>query len=154
MKACSAHGASPCKMCHGGNMANGGPVDKEKVGQDSLWRAFKTPDEDKESEEDKKKKKIADDPDRDAILAGGGYASGGLVDSIMKKMKGYSEGGRVANDTQIDLGPAEYDDLVLRDDLDFSYTGANSGDEIGDAQEDQDRRDMVAWIMKKRKKAM
>lgn len=68
----------------------------------------------------------------------------------------YSKGGMVANDVgegqEADKLPNQFDDLVLRDDMEEHYTGANSGDEIGDKQEDEDRRDMVAMIMKSRKK--
>jgi hypothetical protein len=83
-----------------------------------------------------------------------------LVEKIMMgRAKGYSEGGRVANE---DHGPMdsrlagfdqnEFDDLSLRDDLEFSYTGKTSGDEKGDAQEDEDRKDIVSRIMKSRAK--
>lgn len=66
---------------------------------------------------------------------------------MMDRAEGYSEGGKVANDTETvnpDSEPSQYDDLVLRDDLEFSYTGENSGDELGE--------DMVDEIMKARKK--
>jgi hypothetical protein len=78
--------------------------------------------------------------------------SEGIVDRIMKKM---SQGGKVANadhgpnDSRLaGFDPNEFDDLVLRDDLESSYTGANSGDEIGNTQEDDDRDDIVSRIMK------
>lgn len=68
----------------------------------------------------------------------------------------YSKGGQVSNDVgegqEAAKLPNQFDDLVLRDDMEFNYTGANSGDEIGDAQEDEDQRDMVSMIMKSRKK--
>lgn len=82
-----------------------------------------------------------------------GYADGGLVDKIMAKRKMMSQGGKVANDGSEDLAdfsPNNFDDLVLRDDLESSYTGANSGDSLGDAQEDKDRADIVARILKQR----
>lgn len=78
---------------------------------------------------------------------------------MMGRAKGYSEGGKVANE---DHGPMdsrlagfdqnEFDDLALRDDLSQSYTGKNSGDELGNSQEDKDRRDIVSRIMKSRSK--
>lgn len=78
---------------------------------------------------------------------------------MMSRAQGYSEGGRVANE---DHGPMdsrlagfkqnEFDDLALRDDLEQHYTGANSGDELGNSQEDSDRRDIVSRIMKSRAK--
>lgn len=79
-----------------------------------------------------------------------------LVDKIMAKRM--SKGGVVANEDHghededlADFSPNEFDDLVLRDDIEFSYTGANSGDEIGNAQEDEDRDDIVSKIMKSRR---
>lgn len=78
-----------------------------------------------------------------------------LVSKIMKKRaKPMSKGGQVANEAGpiVDSMPAEYDDLVKDDHLAFHETGANSGDELGDAQEDMDRRDIVSMIMKSRKK--
>jgi hypothetical protein len=79
------------------------------------------------------------------------------IDRIMGKRKKMSEGGMVANggdddlETMADGKPNNFDDLALRDDLESSYTGANSGDERGNAQEDMDRRDAVSRIMRQRK---
>lgn len=75
----------------------------------------------------------------------------GIVDRIMKR---FSKGGQVANATppMADKMPSEYDDLVLDDDLEFHDTGTNSGDELGNAQEDEDRKDIVSRIMSSRKK--
>ncbi len=72
----------------------------------------------------------------------------------MEKRKGYSEGGRVANDTDFtaDTKDAEYDDLVKDDDLEFSYNEKNSGDDEGNAQVEDDEDDTVSQIMKSRKK--
>lgn len=84
------------------------------------------------------------------------YAEGGIVDRVMKKY--LSEGGMVANGGEDDLDampdgrPNEFDDLALRDDLEFNYTGANSGDELGDEQEDKDRSDIVSRVMRSRAK--
>lgn len=93
-----------------------------------------------------------------------------LVDRIMRKRKGlmndfseedrYSEGGKVANQ---DHGPNEndlagfdtnaFDDLVLRDDLESTYgDDDNAGDSLGNKQEDEDRNDIVARIMRSRAK--
>lgn len=75
---------------------------------------------------------------------------------IQRRQMNYSEGGKVANETDPEdfdfTTPNEFDDLALRDDLESAYTGANSGDERGDAQEDADRRDPVMRIMLKRRK--
>ncbi len=83
-----------------------------------------------------------------------------MVGRIMKmRQHMYSEGGRIANadhgEDQSKLAgflPNEFDDLVLRDNLESSYTVANSGDEIGNAQEDADQNDIVSRIMKSRAK--
>lgn len=80
-------------------------------------------------------------------------AEGGMAcaDRAYQKM---SKGGMVANggdddlDDMADGKPNNFDDLALRDDLEFSETAANSGDELGDAQEDEDRHDMVSRIMR------
>ena len=77
---------------------------------------------------------------------------GGLVDKVMRKH--FSEGGVIANEGEdmldhLDDGkPNEFDDLVLEGGDEFHYTGANSGDEIGDEQEDHDRHDIVSRIMR------
>lgn len=90
--------------------------------------------------------------------SGPGYAAGGSVERIMRKRdeqaQGYSEGGKVANQDEIVAGfdPNEFDDLHLRDDLEFNYTGANSGDEIDNDRENKDREDIVARIMRSRAK--
>lgn len=80
------------------------------------------------------------------------YSEGGVVDRVMKKR--YSEGGRVANTDELtaDFDPMEFDYLHLRDDLEFSETGDNSGDFLGDEQEDEDRRDIVSRVMRSRAK--
>lgn len=84
-----------------------------------------------------------------------GYAMGGdVVDRILAKK--YSEGGRVANGGEDDFEkmadslPNEFDDLALDDSLESTNSGAADGDFLGDSQEDQDRSDIVARIMKKR----
>lgn len=81
---------------------------------------------------------------------------------MMGRAKGYSEGGQVANEDQGESAdepdkmakwkPNEFDDLALRDDLEFDSTGANEGDELGDEVEDHDRHDIVERIMKSRSK--
>jgi hypothetical protein len=88
------------------------------------------------------------------------YAFGGdVVDRIMAKRGNHtmmSKGGMVANEGEDELSdmadgkPNEFDDLSMRDYLEFSDTGASAGDELGDAQEDEDRSDIVAKIMRQR----
>jgi len=70
-----------------------------------------------------------------------------------------SEGGKVANEDHghndehlAGFSPNEFDDLVLRDDLESHYTGESSGDELGDEREDHDRHDIVARVMASRRK--
>lgn len=89
-----------------------------------------------------------------------------LVDRIMMKRSKdyasearYSKGGQVANQEHGEnnnklagFSPNEFDDLVLRDDLESSYNGSNAGDHLGNAQEDADRKDIVARIMASRRK--
>lgn len=81
---------------------------------------------------------------------------------IMGRMKGYSEGGMVANEDQGESASDpdemakwkdnEFDDLALRDDLESSYSGENSGDELGDEAEDHERNDIISRVMKSRMK--
>ncbi len=106
-------------------------------------------------------------------VGAGGMAHGGMmdgyqddsddmdmIDHIMRqKSDCYSEGGRVANqehgpddNDMADFEPNEFDDMVKDDDLSSSYTGANSGDEIGNEQEDEDQHDMIGMIMRERGK--
>ncbi len=79
-----------------------------------------------------------------------------MVGRIMKqRQQAFSKGGRVANQDSIEAGfaPNEFDDLHLRDDLKSTYgDDDNSGDSLGNAREDADRKDTVARIMKSRAK--
>lgn len=143
-----ASGGAVCEACrggrcmkHGGMMAEGGEVkEKSKYGQ------IKTPghpDPDRlrrldQWEIDNKQGKYA--PKK--------MAEGGLIDRIMAKRM--SEGGLIANDVEpiADDEPNDFDVLPEEDDLESSYTGANSGDEDGGLAED----DMIDRIMLKRKK--
>lgn len=87
-----------------------------------------------------------------------------LVDRIMEKrsqsfasLDRFSKGGQVANDVgtgqEADKLPNQYDDLVLRDELESTYgDDDNSGDALGNDQEDEDRKDIVARIMASRRK--
>ncbi len=80
-------------------------------------------------------------------------AKGGddLVDRIMKARGCYSEGGMIANETEplADSEENEFDDLVLRDDLEADYVHPNDGP--GNEQQNQDREDVVSRIMRSRK---
>ncbi len=93
----------------------------------------------------------------EACRGGNCAAHGGdVVDRIMRRM---SEGGEIANDGETELAdeqPAQFDDLVERDDLAEHYTGANSGDECGlpDDVTNEDEDDMVERIMKRMRQTM
>jgi hypothetical protein len=90
-----------------------------------------------------------------------GQDASDLVARVMHQRR-YSKGGMVANEDQGESASTpdhmakdklnEMDDLALRDDLEFSYDGANSGDEDSDAREDRDREDIVARILRSRAK--
>jgi hypothetical protein len=95
----------------------------------------------------------------EAKFADGGYAEGDeMYPHAKNKMfdvtNKYSEGGKVANQDEIEAGfdPNEFDVLHLEDDLNFHDTGANSGDELGNSREDEDRKDIVSRIMASRRK--
>jgi hypothetical protein len=82
-----------------------------------------------------------------------------MVGRIMKKREmHYSKGGMVANGGEDELNemadskPNNFDDLSLRDDLSSSYSGANSGDDLGNDQLSDDEADLVSRIMKSRRK--
>lgn len=101
----------------------------------------------------------SDDEQHDTKSANGmgmlrGSGQTGDTDIVSRIMQAFSKGGMVANDTEpmADSESADFDVLPEEDDMEFSDTGANSGDEIGDAQEDHDRRDIISRIMKSRSK--
>jgi len=89
-----------------------------------------------------------DKPEKSAPIAGG-YAEGGIVEAIMMKRKKPSED----FEPDADEDSADFDEM---DELEAphtaDYTGANSGDEIGNEEEDEHRRDIVARIMRSRAK--
>lgn len=83
---------------------------------------------------------------------GGAMEDADMIARIMHKRKEYSQGGMVANDVGVaeaDKLPAEYDDLVLRDDLEDT---SGPGNEIGDETLDDEEADVVSKIMSSRKK--
>lgn len=124
---CDEHGEMGCGMCHGGKMAEGGFVEDEEA---SGYQAMPEPDEDDDGDDD---------------------GSNGIVDRIMKR---FAKGGAVANDTppEADFEENDFDVLPEMEDTEADETGANSGDEMGDKQEDEDRHDIVGRIMKSRSK--
>jgi hypothetical protein len=86
------------------------------------------------------------------------HESDDMVSRVMKKRM-YSKGGMIANEDSGESAsspdemakdqPNEFDDLALRDDLSFSYTDENSGDEHG-SKLNQEEDDMISRIMRKR----
>lgn len=169
---CESHGVEMCEMCHGGKMAHGGFVHEEKAtGYHSLpeehekhnHAAIHEDDRmlNQHGEEEVGPEGIEEDSehhyDRKVSHPVENQSDHeDMVGEIMHaRRKHFSHGGRVANDTPIVAGfePNQFDDLVKDDDdMEFHYTGANSGDEIGDHREDEDRHDMVREIMRDRRK--
>lgn len=91
-----------------------------------------------------------------AIPMPGDEEKAATVERIMKKRKAenqnYSEGGMVANDTINDEGSIDqYDDLVLRDDLEGEQP-ADSNEHVGPSKEGERRSEVVARIMASRSK--
>jgi hypothetical protein len=172
-EACDA-GCPGCPKCKGGMMAEGGEVDsgpsisdffssKEERDQKKAEQGRKDPinydtrigkfatggfvEEEKASGYPESEYVQADEP---AEMIGQN-AHGGmieddddLIDRIMKSRKGEP----VADFEQNDFD--ELDQTSAGHEAD--YTGENSGDEDGDAAEDEDRRDIVSRIMKSRAK--
>lgn len=163
-----------CEMCHGGDMmAKGGKVEKQDSMDYSIGhhQPYTKGDEGESlagSYVREGKMEHAKDRHKDILgsmrgmkkgseknLAHGGEVGSDDDDLVMKIMKKrYSMGGEVANDTPplADGEENDFDELALKDDLEFSDTSKNSGDELGDGQEDDDRHDMVKRIMKSRGK--
>jgi hypothetical protein len=78
-------------------------------------------------------------------MAEGGEVSGSVVDRAMAK--------RNKNEPVADFEPNDFevvDDHKMHEDAD--YTGANSGDEIGNEGEDERREDIVSRVMRSRAK--
>lgn len=132
-------GAMPCKAC---GYAEGGFVDEEDASG-----FLPMPEENQEHNFFHEIPNQSED-------------SNDIASSIMRdrsdmKAKGYSEGGQVANDTEVvnpDDMDSQYDELVKDDELESSYTGKNSGDEDGNEELDEEDRDVVSAAMKSRKK--
>lgn len=80
-----------------------------------------------------------------------------IVDRIMSKRQMYAEGGVVADEGEDELShmadSADNDfDYLATGDLDdsSSNSGSSDGDELGNHQEEEDRKDIVARIMRQR----
>jgi len=98
-----------------------------------------------------------DDPESSPHMAHGGDIVSRIMEARHPKPKKMAEGGLAA-----DEGEADYHELADHDPNDFDYlsvsdrddhtenSGASDGDELGDAQEDHDREDIIKRIMKQR----
>ena len=128
------HGEHVCGMCHGGKMAQGGYAEDDSARQNAASQM-------RDEEKSQPSKSDSSSP-MSSMMGPMAMAEGGdIVDRLMAKR--YSKGGQVANSDEpvADFMPNEFDDLHLRDELEEHYTGANSGDELSDDQEDADRKD-------------
>lgn len=94
------------------------------------------------------------------LMAEGGEMEDEESHPMVKRLM-MSRGGIVSNEesgestdepTMAKSDGNEFDDLALRDDLESSYTGENSGDEMGDSVESDDRKDIISRILKSRSK--
>ena len=93
-------------------------------------------------------------------MANGGYMQEDKMyphakDKMFDVTNKYSEGGKVANQDEIEAGfsPNEFDVLHLEDGLESTYgEDDNAGDALGNVREDEDRKDIVARIMASRRK--
>jgi hypothetical protein len=80
------------------------------------------------------------------------YEEADMIARILHKRKEYSEGGQVANDVGVaeaDKDPAEFDDLVLRDDLEDD---SDAGNETGDEAVDHEQEDIISRIRRSQRK--
>lgn len=85
-----------------------------------------------------------DQADKPAAVAGS-YAEGGdVVDRIMRKRKGEPEADFKPNGFDV------MDQIEVHDDA--NYTGANSGDMLGNEKMDENDRDLISRIMRSRAK--
>jgi hypothetical protein len=162
-----------CKMCHGGMMADGGEIARMKgvhkpaslqtersdpkwmQGQSKAGGMLEDPAADSRYAADEHRRVLGEiigmkRKDRSNMAEGGEVQEHDMIDRIMRKH--FSKGGEVANETDetADFEDNQFDDLVKDDGLEFHDTGANSGDELGDAQEDEDEHDIIKRIMKSR----
>lgn len=143
--ASKAEGGEVCEHCGGKAMFNGGAVAP----------AYETYSNASAMSEDDKDLNQHDVYAMDSL-------HDGMVDKIMHQRSKtfenearFSEGGQVANDTPLTAGfkDNDFDDLVLRDDLDSDYgDDNNSGDETGNDALDERDDDVVSRVMRSRAK--
>lgn len=152
------------KACHGGKMASGGSVssgDPEmnyaeggRIGshQSACDEHCNHPGKPHEQASGyAKETHPVELPTHQGLTDSGEQSKAHEMDMVGRVMRKMSKGGQVANDVgegqEADKKPNEFDDLVLRDDLEFSDSGANSGDEDGGPSKD----DVIARAMMKKK---
>ncbi len=141
---CYAHGTADCKECY----AEGGEIheDDRKMNQHG---ALEVGPRGMEDDSEHMGSRVVEHaiPNQDEV--------DDMVGRIMKqRQEFYSEGGAVANDTDptAEFEENEFDYMVKNDTMpDFHYTERNSGDDRGNAQEDEDRRDIIERIMRSRR---
>lgn len=79
-----------------------------------------------------------------------GYEDHDVVSRVIKqRMKKNSDADEGATN---ETDPNEFDYMEQTDTPEFNYTESNSGDDRGDAQLDEDDRDIVARVMRSRRK--
>jgi hypothetical protein len=121
----------------GGDVGKGGP--REEVSQDK-WGQTKA----------EKGRSYAGDALRQGHTKMAKFLHKHALKHIKEDPTGYfSEGGMIANSSEANR---DTDYLADNDELEFEYTGANSGDELSSPGEDERRKDIVSRIMASRKK--
>lgn len=128
---CKAHGGYECQMCSGGKMAEGGDANDPK----GIWIG---------------NPKNPNDPPTD-------YAKGGdIITQIMRKRMGKMADEHEEPDGDepiVDSEPNEFDVMVADDnEPEFHETEENSGDDIGNAEEDKEDHSLISQIMASRRK--
>jgi len=136
---CAAHGAYACHMCHGGKMyAAGGEVDAEHEDERML--------DYEDSEQDEAEDMV------------GRIMRQRMEGSEQEDMLRYADGGDMPYDEPrneeepvADFEPNDFERMNQEEVPQASYTGENSGDEIGNEMNDEEMRDIVERIMRQRR---
>lgn len=175
------HGSSDCEMCHGGEYAKGGDVSDTYSQRGVHTAPHnKTPGISFAGEDVRKAKKIRDgipsrrDYEDDRSEESARHWEKGaknLHKNVLREIRSmkhdrYAEGGEVedhdddivsrimhkrAGEPLADFEPNEFDEQEKEPAEKFSYTGENSGDELGNEHLEDDEHDMISRIMKSRK---
>ena len=140
---CTENCESPCKVHEGdekrpNEMAEGGKVGELKGINKQEW-------EDHKPGVSEAGRKLRDENPEEAKSLH--YKTLGQLKA--QKTGYFSKGGMVANEAKSNR---DTDFLATDDDLEFNYTGKNSGDELSSPGEDDRRKDVVSKAMARRKK--